>query len=188
LPWQASLAAHAAHAEGSFWDHAPELIVVGVGFIAFMAYLWQERRNDRRRPLGLPTTTLDGWQWVTVALLVISAIGHVPVVPEHLSEAPYMGILFIGYVVAASALSAALAIQPTAARYAAAVVLCASAIGAYVATRLIAFPELAGDVGAWREPLGVMCVSAELAVVVTAAVQLWRLSGRRHPDPRVAVS
>jgi hypothetical protein len=78
--------------------------------------------------------------------------------------------------------------RPSSAHYAAAVALCASAIGAYVATRLIAFPDLADDVGAWREPLGVLCVLAEVAVVVTAAVQFWRLSGSRHRDPRVAVS
>jgi hypothetical protein len=138
--------------------------------------------------MSLPTTALDGWQWVTVSLLVISAIGHVPVVPEHLREAPYMGVLFIVYIVAASGLAAVLVTRPSSAHYAAAVALCASAIGAYVATRLIAFPDLADDVGAWREPLGVLCVLAEVAVVVTAAVQFWRLSGSRHRDPRVAVS
>jgi hypothetical protein len=181
-----SIRGHGASAGGSFWDHAPELIVVAVGFVAFTGYLWQEQRNEQRRKASLPAAPLDGWQWLTVSLLVISGLAHIPVVPEHLREAPYMGVLFIGYVLAAFALAGAIAARPSGPRYATAVGLCAAAVVAYVATRLIAFPELADDVGAWREPLGMLSVLTEAAVVVIGVVQLWRLTGPRSSTARIA--
>jgi hypothetical protein len=39
-------------------------------------------------------------------------------------------------------------------------------VAVYAATRLVAFPQLADDVGNWLEPLGVVSVLSELAVVV----------------------
>lgn len=51
---------------------------------------------------------------------------------------------------------------------------CGLAILGYIATRLIAFPELAGDVGNWFEPLGVVSVLAECAAVAIAATAFIR--------------
>ncbi len=42
----------------------------------------------------------------------------------------------------------------------------------YAATRLVAFPELGDDVGNWLEPLGVIAVASELAVVFCALAAL----------------
>jgi FtsH-binding integral membrane protein len=53
-------------------------------------------------------------------------------------------------------------------------VLCAAGVCAYVATRLVAFPLLADDVGNWAEPLGLVCIVAETAVVVLVAVSMRR--------------
>ena len=44
----------------------------------------------------------------------------------------------------------------------------------YAATRFIAFPMLADDVGNWLEPLGVLSGAAESVVVVAAALALLR--------------
>lgn len=172
----------------SRWELTPELIVVAVGFVAFVAYLWQERRNGQRRAASLPTSPVDGRQWLTVTLLVVAGLAHLPVISDHLREAPYMGVLFIAFTAAAFVLAVAIAADATPARYAAAVALAGPAIGAYVATRLVAFPQLADDVGAWREPLGVLCVIVEAAVVVTAGLEWRRLTDRGDGTSRLAAS
>jgi len=51
---------------------------------------------------------------------------------------------------------------------------CTAAVIGYLATRLVAFPMLADDVGNWFEPLGVVSVLSEL-VVVASAIRLNRL-------------
>lgn len=169
------VAASTSHHHGSIWEHAPELIVVGVGFVAFLAYLRQERAYQQsvQRRREAP----DGWRWLTASLLVIAGLGHVPLIEQHLSEAPYMGALFIVFVLCACALAVAVLRRGTAVDYSAAGMLCLLAVAAYVTTRLVALPELSDDVGAWLEPLGVMCVGTELCVVAVAAVQVRRLSG-----------
>ena len=58
---------------------------------------------------------------------------------------------------------------------------CGAAIVGYAATRLVAFPQLADDVGNWLEPLGVVAVVSE-GVVVGAAVRLLT-SGRNTAAP-----
>jgi hypothetical protein len=45
---------------------------------------------------------------------------------------------------------------------------CGAAIGAYLSTRLVAFPMLADDRGNWLEPLGVVSVSVEAIAVLAA--------------------
>jgi hypothetical protein len=63
--------------------------------------------------------------------------------------------------------------------WAAAGAVCGAAVATYAATRLVAFPQLADDVGSWFEPLGVVSVVAETAVVA-AALWLWRA---QRPSP-----
>jgi hypothetical protein len=52
--------------------------------------------------------------------------------------------------------------------------LCTAGIAAYAATRLVAFPQLADDVGNWMEPLGVVSVLSEAVVVACALMMLRR--------------
>jgi hypothetical protein len=111
-------------------------------------------------------------RWLVIGLLITAAIAHIPVVPEHLREAPYMGVLFILFTVAALAAAGALVLGPSAVRYALAAGLCVAAVGAYSATRLVAFPQLADDVGMWGEPLGVLSVATESAVVLISVVKI----------------
>ena len=49
---------------------------------------------------------------------------------------------------------------------------CGLAVLGYAATRLIAFPMLADDVGNWAEPLGLVSVAAESVAVITAALAM----------------
>ena len=59
---------------------------------------------------------------------------------------------------------------------------CGLAIIGYAATRLVAFPMLADDVGNWFEPLGVISVLSEAIVVGCAltALRRGRPAGAQH--------
>jgi hypothetical protein len=92
-----------------------------------------------------------------------------------------MGVLFIVLTGACFALALAALVYDTRAVYAAAAVTCSLAIIGYAATRLVAFPMLADDVGNWLEPLGVLSVASEAVVVVASVVGLRR---RRHAASR----
>jgi hypothetical protein len=60
--------------------------------------------------------------------------------------------------------------------YSASAVTCGLAVIGYVATRLVAFPMLADDVGNWLEPLGVVSVASETGVVLLS-LRVLRRSG-----------
>ena len=111
--------------------------------------------------LALP----DRGAGVAAAGLVVAAIAHVPPTSHHLAEAPYAGAAFVGFTLACVVLLLAF---PRRAALLAAAVLCAAAVGTYAATRLVAFPGLAHDVGAWLDPGGVVAVASEALVVVAA--------------------
>jgi hypothetical protein len=113
--------------------------------------------------LGLPQ------RWVLALAAAVAATAHVPVIAPHLDEAPYMGILFIVLTAACSVLAVAALVRDTAVVYSLATLTCGLAIIGYAATRLVAFPMLADDVGNWMEPLGIVSIVSE-AVVVGAAV------------------
>lgn len=129
---------------------------------------------DRGSDSGGGSGRSTGVRWPTIALLFVASMAHVPVIPPHLAEAPYMGVLFIAFATAAFVLAALMAARPSAVLYPAAGLLCGAAILAFVATRLVAFPQLADDVGNWTEPLGVVSVAAEAGVVVLSTIGLRR--------------
>lgn len=117
-------------------------------------------------------------RWPAAAALLVAAGAHLPVIPEHLVEAPYMGVLFIAFVVAAAAAAVALTVRGSGrAPFVAAGVLCAAAVAAYCLTRLVAFPHLGDDVGNWGEPLGVVSLVSETAVLMLS-VAAGRSAGR----------
>lgn len=125
------------------------------------------------------TATASPARIVLVAGAVLAAAAHVPVTPEHLRAAPYMGVLFILLTAACLVLAVAALLTDKPAVPAGAALVCGAAIIGYALTRLVAFPQLADDVGNWLEPLGVVSVFSEAAVVVAAA----RLLQQRHQEP-----
>ena len=118
-------------------------------------------------------------RWPTVAALLVAAGAHVPVIPEHLHEAPYMGVLFIAFTVVAAALALVVALRGTApAPFLLAGLLCAAAIATYCLTRLVAFPLLGDDVGNWGETAGIISISSEAIVVALAGL----VAGPKVPE------
>jgi hypothetical protein len=106
------------------------------------------------------------------AAALVAAAAHVPVTPEHLEEAPYMGVLFVLLSVACLGIAGLVLVRDDPVVYAAAATVCGLAVLGYAATRLVPFPQLADDVGNWFEPLGVVSVLTESVVVVCALAAL----------------
>jgi hypothetical protein len=113
---------------------------------------------------------------VLAAAAAVAAIAHVPVIPPHLEEAPYMGVLFIVLTAACGFLGVAALVRGGRAVYLLTVITCGLAVLGYAATRLVAFPMLADDVGNWLEPLGVVSIVSESIAVAAALVGLRRAS------------
>lgn len=115
-------------------------------------------------------------RWLVVAAITAAALAHVPVIGPHLDEAPYMGVLFVLLTAACIAIAATIAVTDATWAYLAALPVCGAAVAGYAATRLVPFPQLADDVGNWFEPLGVVSVATETAVVLLAALVVRRRS------------
>jgi hypothetical protein len=147
----------------SGWSYLPPLLVVGAAFLVFVDRVGRDNRYGRAPRADEASNPI---RWAVIALLFVASMAHIPVIPEHLDEAPYMGILFIAFTLAAFGVATAMAANPSRNWYLATIALCTAAVAAYVATRLVAFPELADDVGAWTEPLGIVSVCAETAAVM----------------------
>lgn len=122
-----------------------------------------------------PAATNPALRWTFVATITIAALAHVPVISPHLEEAPYMGVLFILLTASCFGLAAAVAVTNHPNAYRAATLVCGAAVLGYAATRLVAFPQLSDDVGYWFEPLGVVSVLTESAVLLLALVALRRV-------------
>ena len=118
-------------------------------------------------------------RWPVALGLVVAAAAHIPVIPEHLHEAPYMGVAFIAFSCATATLAVVTATRPRPATFGLAGVVCGAAVIAYVLTRLIAFPELGDDVGNWSEPLGLVSITTEALVVMLSTLAVLRGSGPR---------
>lgn len=113
----------------------------------------------------------------------VAAAAHVPVIGPHLEDAPYMGVLFVLLTWACLFLAAAAVTADDRVIYRLSLLTCGLAMLGYGATRLVAFPQLADDVGRWLEPLGVVSVVAEAVVVGVAASVLRRLGSRQESRP-----
>lgn len=125
------------------------------------------------------TVSSTGLRSVIVATMTAAAVAHLPVIAPHLEEAPYMGYLFIALTAACLALAAVIATADAAWAYPATIAVCGAAVIGYAATRVVAFPMLADDVGNWFEPLGVVSVLTESATVAFAALALRRRTHTR---------
>jgi hypothetical protein len=112
------------------------------------------------------------WRPLVVLATVAASAAHIPVIGPHLDEAPYMGVLFIVLTAACAALAGATVIHDNRVVYALVIFTCGLAVVGYAATRLVAFPMLADDVGNWLEPLGVVSIVSESVAVAAAMTAL----------------
>lgn len=82
-------------------------------------------------------------RWVGALMLLVTAATHIPLVPEHLEEAPYVGVLFV-----------------------------ALSVAAFLASRTVGLPQIRMDIGNWTEPLGFPAVAAEALAALAAVYAL----------------
>jgi hypothetical protein len=117
------------------------------------------------------------WRWTAALLLVTTAAIHIALVPQHLREAPYAGVLFAALSATALIVAALLVTREHPALWAAAAGLSLVAIGGYVASRSVGLPMMADDVGDWLNSLGVAALASE-ALTVTVCWWAVRAGGR----------
>lgn len=122
------------------------------------------------RPLRSPL------RWLAAATLVASGAVHIPVIPMHLVEAPYVGYLFLALTVACFTLAVAVLLVDSVLVWAASGVVTALAVTAYVLSRTVGLPQIADDIGNWTDPLGVAAITTE-AVTALLSVLVLRHAG-----------
>lgn len=126
---------------------------------------------------------LRGRRLVGAGMLAVAGAAHIPVIPSHLDEAPYIGVLFILLTVACLVLAAILAWRPRRSVYTAAAMITGGAVAAYVLSRTVGLPMIEDDIGNWFEPLGVVSVITETAASLICAGLILKTSTARHPNP-----
>lgn len=137
-------------------------------------------RHATPTPRSAMTWLLDGaalrspWRLLAAVGAIGEAVAHVPVIEEHLTEAPYIGVGFVLLAVAGFILGVLLLLSDTAAVWGSTLAVGVLAILGYVLSRSIGLPQIGDDVGNWGEPLGIIAVICEAIMLVTAAVQLGR--------------
>jgi hypothetical protein len=104
-------------------------------------------------------------------MLLATAGTHIPLVRMHLDEAPYIGVLFILLSAVSIVLAVGVAVWDTRLMWLATGVVGALAVVAFFASRTVGLPQIGDDVGNWTEPLGLLSILSEAAVVAVA--ELW---------------
>ena len=116
----------------------------------------------------------------TIAIGALGGIAliHVLQSPDAFSETTYLGILFVGAIVASVLLGAVLTRTSDSRAWAAAGGLGALILLGYILSRTSGLPAATDDVGEWTEPFGLLSLVVEgLLVCVSAAA----LADRRYP-------
>ena len=111
-------------------------------------------------------------RWGAAALLLVAAAAHVPLVQEHLHEAPYVGWAFLLLSIACVVLAVWVVRSDRTDAWILIGAVALAALVGYLASRTIGLPEIGDDVGNWTEPLSYPAVTAELFLVVLAGVRL----------------
>src|SRR4051794_22108282 len=125
------------------------------------------------RPEGTDSqSTTSPSQWCASVLLLIAAGTHVPLIPDHLEEAPYVGWSFIALTIVCVLLAVLIVVVDHPSVWAIAGLTCLGAAVAFLASRTVGLPEIGDDVGNWTEPLGFPAVASEVLMALLASVHL----------------
>lgn len=98
-------------------------------------------------------------------------MAHIPVISEHLTAAPYIGAGFVLLSIAGFLLGHLLLGADTPPVWFATAAVAALALSGYVLSRTIGLPQIHDDVGNWGEPLGIVAISSEALMLVSAVAQ-----------------
>jgi len=120
-------------------------------------------------------------RWWAGVFLLIAAAAHVPVIAPHLSEAPYIGALFILLTAACLILAPALVAYDTRILWGSAGAVTLLAVVAYVFARTVGLPQISDDIGDWSDPFGTVSIVSESLTFLTAGAVLVSRNGSRAP-------
>jgi hypothetical protein len=126
-------------------------------------------------------------QWCASFLLLVAAGTHIPLIQDHLEEAPYVGWLFIALSVVCIVLAVAILFLDNIGVWVISGAVCFAAVVAFLASRTIGLPQIGDDVGNWTDPLGIPAVASEVLMVALAWLHLRNShmlggSARRTPE------
>lgn len=123
----------------------------------------------------------SSWRFLAAAFLLLNAAVHIPLVPEHLEEAPYIGVLFIALSLVCVILAAVIVLADSRQVWFAGGVVSLAALVAFVASRTVGLPQIRDDIGNWSEPLGFPTLVAEVVTIGLAAAVLRHRRGSDLP-------
>lgn len=123
---------------------------------------------------------------VAVGLLGVALIHVLDGIGKY-SETRYLFWMFMGLVVSSIAVAVAVLFTRSRLSLLAAAGLTASALAGYVLSRTTGLPSATGDIGNWKEPLGVATVFIE-ATILLVAVPALALAGRGSLAGRTEVT
>ncbi|HET8604799.1 MAG TPA: hypothetical protein VFM09_12785 [Marmoricola sp.] len=129
-----------------------------------------------QRPLRSP------WRGLGAVALLVTAGAHLSLVPEHLREAPYVGVLFLALSVVSIVLAGLVVARDRPLVWVTSGTVSLLAMAGFLVSRTVGLPELGDDIGNWTEPLGFPALAAETVTVVLTILVLRRATlGRTTP-------
>ena len=129
-------------------------------------------------------SSLDRQRTLTSVAVMLGLAGiiatHVMDLPGKLSEVPYMGLMYIGVILAAGYLMRRIVTRGDRMAFLGSAALAAAVFAGYVINRTVGMPGATDDIGNWMEPLGVLALVCE-AFVVWQGIAAARLVMRSTP-------
>jgi hypothetical protein len=107
-------------------------------------------------------------------LLVTTAAIHIDLVPEHLREAPYAGILFALLAASTLLLAGLVLVRDQSTAWTVTGAISVAAIAGYALSRSVGLPSMGDDIGDSLNPLGLAAVCAETLTVLISLQRLAR--------------
>ena len=135
--------------------------------------LLEDLRSESCAPAG-NSGRVGGLAIAAIAALAVTAILHVPVAVEHLTQVAYLGVAFYAFVVLCAMGIGSLLVQQSPLVWAGLGLLNLAAVAAYGLSRAAGLPGAPDDRGDWSNHAGIACVLAELVVVAVSIVVLRR--------------
>ncbi|RNE64024.1 hypothetical protein [Cryobacterium tepidiphilum] len=123
----------------------------------------------------------SAWRLVAAAGAITEAVAHIPVIEDHFSEAPYVGVLFALVTVAGFLLAILLLTADSRAVWVSTLVVSALALAAYVLSRTVGLPQIDDDIGHWADALGTMAIVGEAVMLVSAVAHILSPRWRSRP-------
>jgi hypothetical protein len=103
------------------------------------------------------------------------ALVHVIDAPDKFEELPYVGVMFVGLIVACLGVAALLIRTDSALPWLAALLLSGATMVGFAMSRIVGLPgDHRSDIGNWNEPLGLVSLLIEGCVVLLAVARIAR--------------